>query len=80
MVNTGAGNGKCRAAIPESGHGNRWTECGAPAVATYSYVCVHEHIVARDTCAEHEPVAGDVGCHQCWDAGHYCPMAFQPVG
>lgn len=76
----GAGNGKCQAAIPASGHARGWDECGAPAVATYSYACVHGHIVTRDTCAEHEPVEGDVGCRQCWDAGHDCPMAFQPVG
>lgn len=72
-------SGTCQAAVPASEYHSGWEECGAPAVDTYSYCCVHEHVVTKATCAEHAPAADLVGCRQCWEAGHDCPMAFQAV-
>ena len=66
-------NAPCAAALPAPG-GN-WLECGYPSVSTWLYACVHEHVVIKATCAEHEPAPGVVGCRRCWDAGHECGMA-----
>lgn len=52
-----------------------WQLCGAPAIAEHRYRCEHGHERTGATCAEHQPVSGDVGCSQCVDQlGHDCPM------
>jgi len=54
--------------------------CGEPAIKRYRYSCAHGHVVERDTCALHEPVAGDVGCRLCLLVDrHDCPMTFEPI-
>lgn len=42
-----------------------WSVCGAPAVAEYRYRCARGHERIGQTCPEHRPVPGDVGCAQC---------------
>jgi hypothetical protein len=72
-----AGLGPCLAAEPDGEGG--WFHCGARASAVYVYACVHEHVTRRATCAEHEPVPGEIGCRQCFDLGHDCPVDFWPA-
>lgn len=57
----------------------RWEVCGAPAVAIFDYGCEHEHVKRRASCAAHEPAAGAVGCRDCWELGHDCPMLAREV-
>ena len=68
--------GTCQAASLING---QWRLCGAPAVASHRYACVHEHVRDRQSCALHAPVPGAVGCRACADLGHDCEMAYQPV-
>lgn len=56
-----------------------WLICGQPPVAVHDYACVHEHVLRRGTCAEHAPVPDAVGCAQCFQLGHDCPVTFQLV-
>lgn len=64
----------CQAAVIDIAYYDGWEECGMPATATHTYACVHEHIVTKGTCDQHEPQPGMVGCRQCWDNGHECEM------
>jgi hypothetical protein len=67
----------CQAAIP-AGPGVL-VICGEPAISEWDYGCIHEHVVRKVTCAQHEPAAGKVGCYKCLAAGHDCEMTFRPV-
>lgn len=72
----------CQAMIPHLGwHGVLFAPCGEPAVVLgdYSCSCPLAHARRRWSCARHEPVPGTVGCRQCWDAGHECPMTWRVV-
>ena len=51
-----------------------WAECGEPAVAVHVYRCEHAHQKRRATCPAHAPEPGQVGCRECFDQGHECPM------
>jgi len=51
--------------------------CGAKTIMRYRHACVHEHVVDGFVCSLHVPVDGAVGCRQCWDEGHDCPMSYQ---
>jgi hypothetical protein len=51
-----------------------WAECGQPSAAVHVYRCEHGHEVRKETCPEHEPKPGTVGCRQCYDQGHECGM------
>ena len=55
-----------------------WRECGAGATAVYEYRCDAPvpHVKRRETCPDHEPEPGVVGCRECWDAGTERPMTF----
>lgn len=57
--------------------------CGAPSTAVYDYWCAcGRHSRRGETCEAHRPVAGDVGCVQCFtlDVGaHDCAMEFVEV-
>lgn len=71
----------CEAARPGYLDGYRaWIRfCDNPATETWRYGCQHEHIRTRRTCAEHRPEAGKVGCRDCLEEGHDCPMIAEPV-
>ncbi len=56
-----------------------WQECGSPATAVHEYVCPVGHTKRRETCAEHAPEPGAVGCRECWDAGTEQAMTFREV-
>lgn len=62
--------------------GGTFRLCGEPAVAVYSFGCVHEHIRPdMPICVRHENQARDVGCVECLTAdGHNCPMVMRLVG
>lgn len=66
--------GQCQAKQPFAGRRGVWLLCGAKTVIRYRHACVHEHVVDGFVCGLHIPVPGAVGCQQCWDAGHECPM------
>lgn len=54
--------------------------CQEPAVALYSFGCVHEHIrPEQPICAVHETESQNVGCVECFKAGHECPMVMRLV-
>ena len=64
-----------------------WAECGEPSVAVHEYRCACSrpecqpgHTVRKETCADHRPRPGMVGCRQCYDAGHECGMRVLAVG
>ena len=56
-----------------------WAECGEPAVAVHVYRCGHGHEKRRATCPAHAPEPGQVGCRDCYDAGHECAMTASPA-
>jgi len=72
-------NNECAAAVPIGPYGaiDAWVICRAEVTEVYEYACVHEHVVRKGTCALHRPVPGDVGCRQCADLGHGCPMEYR---
>jgi hypothetical protein len=51
-----------------------WVECGQPATETHVYRCEHGHERTGETCPEHAPKPGQVGCRACYDEGHECEM------
>lgn len=54
--------------------------CGKPATSLWDYGCEHEHIQTdMATCDDHKPRDGEVGCYQCINLGHDCPMTFRPA-
>ena len=54
--------------------------CDNPGVSVWELGCVHEHVVRRVTCADHQPVPGRVGCWACLEAdGHDCEMTFRQL-
>jgi len=71
--------GPCQAKQPMIEPG-KWQLCGREAAAKHLYMCVHEHMKEGATCPEHHPLPGAVGCSECWDLGHECPMEAQEIG
>lgn len=66
----------CEAFVPVLG---QLVPCKAPAVAAYRYRCQFGHAVTRSVCADHDPVPGVVGCHQCKAGGAEVPMTWELV-
>jgi hypothetical protein len=67
----------CEAGAPDPDETGVWVLiCKAPATALHRYGCLHEHVTDKQTCDLHAPRPGKTGCQQCYDAGHYCDMAF----
>lgn len=56
-----------------------WVQCMRRATAKYRYSCIHEHMADRQTCDEHKPEPDAVGCRNCFELGHDCPMTFQQI-
>jgi hypothetical protein len=65
--------GTCQAKQPMIVPG-MWQICGSPATFMHAYRCQCGHSRQGETCPEHAPIPGEVGCAQCWDNGHECPM------
>jgi len=58
-----------------------WSECGEPATAVHVYRCgCCGAEKRRATCAQHAPEPGEVGCRDCYDAGHECGMTVTAEG
>lgn len=68
----------CEAKQPTFTRG-MWILCGKPSTAVYAYRCGHGHAQVMETCDEHRPVEGAVGCSWCWDQGRETPMTFAEV-
>ena len=69
--------GLCEAALPSFNavFGQSWVPiCSNPATETWDYGCVHEHVKRRRTCRLHRPAPDQVGCRECFEAGHECPL------
>jgi hypothetical protein len=64
----------CEAVRPMAGFGLTWIACLKPATERHRYGCVHEHIVERSNCVDHQPEPGAVGCRQCFELGHECEL------
>jgi hypothetical protein len=64
----------CQAKVPVPVFPRLWAVCGEPATATHYYRCACGHAKTGSTCRAHAPVSGAVGCAQCFDKGHECPM------
>lgn len=64
----------CQAKVPAGFFTRLWMICGQPATATHAYRCACGHTREGSTCAAHVPAPGEVGCAQCFDEGHECPM------
>jgi hypothetical protein len=70
---TGMPGTGCDAGVPGLAD---WMVCGEPAVAVRAYTCPHGHVKVKANCAAHEPEPGRVGCRECYEDGHECPMTW----
>jgi|SRR5215469_3993876 len=71
--------GRCEAALPFPFMQSWRLICHNEATETWDYGCVHEHVKRRHTCPEHRPEPNAVGCRECFELGHECPLVAHQV-
>lgn len=53
--------------------------CGLPTAQVHQYRCPNGHVGSGETCRDHEPKPGSVGCALCLEQGTDCEMTWSTL-